>query len=63
MLRGRSSSAPSSAPRGTIQLHLARLMKHPGATGAATLASAMSPGAFYEGLRAGAMTVGTADGQ
>jgi hypothetical protein len=48
---------------GTMQLYLARLMKHAGATGAETLASTLPLGDFYQRLRAGALKVGTADGQ
>jgi thiamine kinase-like enzyme len=53
----------AAALAGTMQLSLARLMKHTGATGAETLASAMSLSEFYRGLRAGALQVGTADAQ
>jgi hypothetical protein len=37
-------------------------MKHPGAGGAETLDAAVSLGAFYQQLRSGALTLGTAEG-
>ncbi len=48
---------------GAFQLHLARQMKHPGATGAETLDATLSLGDFYQRMRAGALKVGTAEGQ
>ena len=52
-----------AALAGTMQLHLARQMKHTGATGAETLESALSLGEFYLRMRAGELKLGTADGQ
>jgi aminoglycoside phosphotransferase (APT) family kinase protein len=48
---------------GTMQLYLARQMKHAGATGAETLDSTLPLGAFYQQMQAGALKLGTADGQ
>jgi hypothetical protein len=48
---------------GAMQLHLARQMKHPGASGAESLASTPSLGEFYQQMLAGALRLGTADGQ
>ena len=48
---------------GTLQLYVARQMKHPGATGAETLDSTLALGEFYQRLQAGALKLGTADGQ
>lgn len=48
---------------GTMQIYLARQMKHAGATGAERLDSTLSLGDFYQQLRAGALELGTADGQ
>jgi Ser/Thr protein kinase RdoA (MazF antagonist) len=53
----------AAALAGAMQLFLARQMKHPGATGAETLASALSLGEFYQRMRTGELKVGTADGQ
>lgn len=53
----------AAALAGTMQLFLARQMKHPGATGAETLDSTPSLGEFYQRMRAGELKVGTADGQ
>ncbi|WP_257450556.1 phosphotransferase [Archangium lipolyticum] len=47
---------------GTMQLYLARQMKHAGATGAETLDSTPSLGEFYQRMMAGALKLGTADG-
>jgi thiamine kinase-like enzyme len=52
-----------AALAGTMQLYLARQMKHPGATGAETLDATLSLGEFYQRLRTGALQVGTAGGQ
>lgn len=48
---------------GAFQLHLARQMKHPGATGAETLEATLPLAEFYQRLRAGTLTIGTAEGQ
>jgi aminoglycoside phosphotransferase (APT) family kinase protein len=48
---------------GTMQLYLARQMKHPGATAADTLASALTLGAFYQRMLSGALELGTPEGQ
>jgi aminoglycoside phosphotransferase (APT) family kinase protein len=48
---------------GAMQLFIARQMKHPGATGAETLASTLSLGEFYQRMRNGELKIGTADGQ
>ena len=53
----------AAALAGTMQLFIARQMKHPGATGAETLDSTPSLGEFYQRMRAGELKVGTADGQ
>jgi hypothetical protein len=53
----------AAALAGAMQLFIARQMKHPGATGAATLDSTPSLGEFYQRMRAGELKVGTADGQ
>jgi len=53
----------AAALAGTMQLFLARQMKHPGATGAETLASTPSLGEFYQRMRTGELKVGTPDGQ
>jgi aminoglycoside phosphotransferase (APT) family kinase protein len=47
---------------GAYQLHIARGMKHPGATGAETLDAALSLGDFYQRLRSGALQIATAEG-
>ncbi len=59
----RYSRRLAAALAGTMQLFIARQMKHPGATGAETLASALSLGEFYQRMRNGELKVGTADGQ
>ncbi len=48
---------------GSLQLYLARQLKHAGATGAESLDSVLSLGEFYQQLGAGALQLGTADGQ
>lgn len=48
---------------GAMQLHLARQLKHPEATGAETPDSTLSLGEFYGRLRDGALKLGTAEGQ
>lgn len=48
---------------GTMQLYLARNMKHAGATGAETLDSTPTLGDFYQRMFTGALKLGTADGQ
>ena len=48
---------------GSMQLHLARQMKHPGASGVETLDSTLSLGEFYQRMMTGALSLGTADGQ
>jgi hypothetical protein len=48
---------------GTMQLYLARQMKHAGASGAETLDSTPSLNEFYQRIQAGALKLGTADGQ
>ncbi|MDI1444321.1 phosphotransferase [Polyangium sp. 6x1] len=53
----------AAALAGTMQLHLARQMKHAGATGADTLESTPSLGEFYQRMATGALKIGTADGQ
>ena len=53
----------AAALAGAFQLHLARRMKHPGATFAETLEATPSLGDFYQRMRAGALKVGTAEGQ
>jgi aminoglycoside phosphotransferase (APT) family kinase protein len=52
----------AAALAGAFQLHLARGMKHPGATGAETLDAALSLGDFYQRLRSGALQLATAEG-
>jgi aminoglycoside phosphotransferase (APT) family kinase protein len=53
----------AAALAGAMQLSRARQMKHPGATGAETLATTLSLAEFYQRMRAGELKVGTADGQ
>ncbi|HEX8434092.1 phosphotransferase [Archangium sp.] len=48
---------------GSTLLNLARQMKHPGASGAETLASTLSLAEFYQRLRTGALNLATAEGQ
>lgn len=48
---------------GAFQLHLARQLAHPGATGADSLDATGSLGEFYQRLRAGELGLGTAAGQ
>lgn len=48
---------------GTMQLYLARQLKHEPATGTETLESTLPLGEFYQQLRTGALKLGTADGQ
>jgi aminoglycoside phosphotransferase (APT) family kinase protein len=48
---------------GTMQLYLARQMKHEGATGAETLETALPLGEFYQRMMTGALKLGTPDGQ
>jgi thiamine kinase-like enzyme len=52
----------SATLAGTFQLHLARQLKHAGATGAETLDSTPSLGEFIQRMQAGALKLGTADG-
>nr|WP_239015303.1 phosphotransferase [Archangium violaceum] len=52
----------AAALAGSFQLHLARQLKHAGATGEETLDSVPSLGEFYQRMRAGALKLGTADG-
>ena len=59
----RYSRRLAAALAGAMQLFIARQMKHPGATGAETLASTLSLGEFYQRMRNGELKVGTADGQ
>lgn len=53
----------AAALAGSFLLHLARQMKHAGATGAETLDSTRSLGEFYQRMATGALKLGTADGQ
>ena len=53
----------AAALAGTMQLFIARQMRHPGATGAETLDSTPTLGELYQRMRAGELKVGTADGQ
>lgn len=53
----------AAALAGTMQLFVARQMKHPGATGAERLDSTLTLGEFYQRMRTGELKVGTADGQ
>jgi aminoglycoside phosphotransferase (APT) family kinase protein len=48
---------------GSYQLHIARQLGHVGATGSETIASTLSLGDFYQRMRAGALRLGTAEGQ
>jgi aminoglycoside phosphotransferase (APT) family kinase protein len=48
---------------GTMSLHVARLVKHPGATGGETLEATLGLGDFYQQMRAGVLKLGTAQGQ
>jgi aminoglycoside phosphotransferase (APT) family kinase protein len=52
-----------AALAGTAGLSIARQLKHPGATGAETLASTLPLGEFYQRLRTGEAKLGTPDGQ
>jgi aminoglycoside phosphotransferase (APT) family kinase protein len=52
-----------AALAGAMQLFLARQNGHPGAAGEETLASALSLGEFYQQMQAGALQIGTANGQ
>jgi aminoglycoside phosphotransferase (APT) family kinase protein len=52
-----------AALAGTANLHLARHLKHPGATAADTRDSALALGEFYQRLTAGALKLGTPEGQ
>lgn len=52
-----------AALAGTMQLFIARQMKHPGATGAETLDATLPLGEFYQRMSAGELRLGTADGQ
>lgn len=58
--RFRSTRRLAAALAGTFQLHLARQMKHAGATGAETLDSTPSLGQFYQRMQTGAVKLGTA---
>ncbi|WP_158502172.1 phosphotransferase [Vitiosangium sp. GDMCC 1.1324] len=53
----------AAALAGSLSLYLARQMKHAGVTGAETLDSTPSLVEFYQRMRAGALKLGTADGQ
>ena len=53
----------AAALAGTMQLFIARRMKHAGATGAETLDNTLSLGEFYQRMRAAELKVGTPDGQ
>ena len=53
----------AAALAGAFQLAVARRMKHPGTTGLETLDATLSLGDFYQRMRAGTVTIGTADGQ
>lgn len=53
----------AAALAGTMQLYLARQLKHAGAAGPDTLATTLSLGEFYQQLRDGTLKLGTADGQ
>jgi aminoglycoside phosphotransferase (APT) family kinase protein len=53
----------AAALAGTMQLYLARQLKHPGAAGPETLAATLALGEFYLQLRDGALKLGTASGQ
>ena len=48
---------------GTMQLYVARQMRHAGAAGTETLDATLSLGEFYQKLRDGELKLGTADGQ
>ena len=48
---------------GTAQLHLARHLQHPGATGADTRDSTLPLGEFYQRMMSGALKLGTPEGQ
>jgi len=48
---------------GTMSLHVARLVNHPGATGAETLEATLSLGDFYQQMQAGVLKLGTPQGQ
>jgi aminoglycoside phosphotransferase (APT) family kinase protein len=48
---------------GTAALYVARQLKHPGATGGETLASTLPLGEFYQRMLAGALKLGTPEGQ
>jgi aminoglycoside phosphotransferase (APT) family kinase protein len=48
---------------GTMSLHVARLVKHPGATGAETLEGTLALGDFYQQMQAGVLKLGTPEGQ
>jgi hypothetical protein len=52
----------SAALCGVMFLHLARVNGHPGASGTETLETTPTLGDFYQQLRAGAVKVGSADG-
>lgn len=52
-----------AALAGTMQLYLARQMKHPGATGTETLASTPPLGEFYQRLQTDQLKLGTPEGQ
>jgi aminoglycoside phosphotransferase (APT) family kinase protein len=53
----------AAALAGTMSLHLARMMKHAGATGAETLADTLALGDFYQQMMAGVLRLGTPEGQ
>ena len=53
----------AAALAGAFQLHLARQLAHPGATGAETADATDSLGEFYQRMRAGERKLGTAEGQ
>jgi thiamine kinase-like enzyme len=52
----------AAALAGAFQLHIARQMKHAGATGAETLDATPSLGEFFQRMHAGALKLGTPDG-
>ena len=53
----------TAALAGAMQLHLARQMKHAGATGAETPDSTLSLGDCYQAMGTGALKLGTPEGQ
>ena len=53
----------AAALAGTASLFLARRLGHPGASGSETLETALPLGGFYQQLQAGAVKLGTPEGQ